>query len=85
MLACDWECMGIYVFISRNKKIKTMALKEKHQIENYEEKSKLLCENGWETWYHDDNWIKTEWIVQGKKYDMMGRSTDNIYSKLIEK
>jgi hypothetical protein len=85
MLACDWECMGIYVFISRNKKIKTMGLKEKHQIENYEEKSKLLCENGWETWYHDDNWIKTEWIVQGKKYDMMGRSTDNIYSKLIEK
>ena len=38
MLACDWECMGIYVFISRNKKIKTMGLKEKHQIENYEEK-----------------------------------------------
>ena len=26
MLACDWECMCIYVYISRNKKIKTMEL-----------------------------------------------------------
>ena len=83
MLACDWECMGIYVFISRNEKLKTMALKEKHQIENYEEKSKLLCENGWETWYHDDNWIKTEWVEQGKKIDMMGCSTDKVYQTLI--
>jgi len=30
-------------------------LKEKHEIENYEMKAKLLRENGWETWYHDDN------------------------------
>jgi hypothetical protein len=58
-------------------------LKEKHQIENYEEKAKLLRERGWETWYHDDNWIKTEWIVQGKKYDMMGRETDYAYNRLI--
>jgi hypothetical protein len=59
-------------------------LKQKHEIENYEMKAKLLHENGWETWYHDDNWIKTEWIVQGKKYDMMGRETDDVYNKLIE-
>jgi len=65
--------------------IKYMALlKQKHEIENYEMKAKLLHENGWETWYHDDNWIKTEWIVQGKKYDMMGRETDDVYNKLIE-
>jgi len=38
-------------------------MKEKNEIENYEEKSKVLQENGWVTWYHDDNWIKTEWIV----------------------
>lgn len=60
-----------------------MSLKEKTQIENYEEKSKFLLENGWETWYHDDNWIKTEWIKQGKKYDMMGRSTDDVYQQLV--
>ena len=26
MLACDWECMGIYAYISRNEKLKTMEL-----------------------------------------------------------
>tara|TARA_B110000908_G_C9857715_1_gene272718 strand:+ start:143 stop:349 length:207 start_codon:yes stop_codon:yes gene_type:complete len=59
-----------------------MSLKEKHQINNYEEKAKLLKENGWVTWYHDDNWIKTEWIEQGKKIDMMGRDTDDVYEIL---
>jgi hypothetical protein len=59
-------------------------LKNKHEIENYEEKSKILHENGWETWYHDDNWIKTEWWEQGKKIDMMGRSTDDVYEDIIE-
>jgi hypothetical protein len=59
-------------------------LKNKHEIENYEEKSKTLHKNGWETWYHDDNWIKTEWWEQGKKIDMMGRSTDDVYEDIIE-
>jgi hypothetical protein len=59
-------------------------LKQKHEIENYEEKSKLLRENGWETWSHDDNWIKTEWREQGKKIDMMGLGTDKAYKKLIK-
>ena len=58
-------------------------LKNKNEIENYEEKAKVLQENGWETWYNDDNWIKTEWIEQGKKIDMMGRSTDKVYQTLI--
>lgn len=35
-------------------------------------------------WYHDDNWIKTEWIHQGKKYDMMGRSTENVYNSIMD-
>jgi hypothetical protein len=59
-------------------------LKQKHQIENYEMKAKLLRENGWETWYHDDSWIKTEWFHQGKKYDMMGCDTDNAYKKILK-
>jgi len=54
-------------------------LKYKHEIPSYEEKSKVLKENGWETWHHDDNWIKTEWYDQGKKIDMMGRSTESAY------
>jgi hypothetical protein len=52
-------------------------LKYKHEIPSYEEKAKVLKENGWETWYDDDNWIKTEWRDQGKKIDMMGRSTES--------
>jgi hypothetical protein len=30
-------------------------LKYKHEIPDYEEKAKILRENGWETWYNDDN------------------------------
>lgn len=59
-------------------------LKQKNEIENYEEKAKFLIQEGWVTWYHDDNWIKKEWIEQGRKYDMMGRDTDDVYNALIE-
>lgn len=55
-------------------------LKDKHEIENYEEKANLLQANGWDTWYHDDNWINTEWEKQGKAIDRMGVSTDAAYS-----
>ena len=50
-------------------------LQDKHEISSYEEKAKVLRENGWETWYNDDNWIKTEWIDQGKKVDMRKKTT----------
>ena len=60
-------------------------LKSKKEIENYEEKAKFLQENGWETWYNDDNWIKTEWIELGKSVDRMGDSTDRIYAWLMKK
>jgi regulator of RNase E activity RraB len=62
-----------------------IMMKQKNEIENYEDKSKVLYESGWETWYHDDNWIKTEWIKQGKAYDMMGDSTDRVYASIIKK
>ena len=58
-------------------------LKYKHEIPSYEEKAKVLKENGWVTWYNDDNWIKTEWYDQNKKIDMMGRSTESAY-KIIK-
>ena len=54
-------------------------LKNKNEIASYQEKAKCLRDNGWETWYNDDNWIKTEWYNQGKKIDMMGRSTESAY------
>lgn len=55
-------------------------LRDKKDIENYEEKAKFLEENGWETWYNDDNWIMTEWREQGKSIDRMGTSTDSAYN-----
>lgn len=58
-------------------------LKKKEQIENYEEKSKVLCENGWETWYHDDNWIKIAWLEQGRRIDYMGKTTDEAYNCVV--
>jgi hypothetical protein len=59
-------------------------LKYKHEIPNYDDKAKALRDNGWETWYSDDNWIKTEWVEQGKKIDMMGRSTESAYKLLTQ-
>ncbi len=55
-------------------------MKEKHEILNYEEKSKFLRDNGLETWYHDDNWIKSEWYEQGIQIDRAGMSTDSAYN-----
>jgi len=60
-------------------------LKKKNEIENYEEKAKILRENGWDTWYNDDNWIKYEWVEKGYKIDMMGRDTDHVYKELTSK
>ena len=57
-------------------------LKHKHEIPSYKEKAKVLKDNGWETWYNDDNWIKTEWYDQGKKIGMMGMSTESAYKIL---
>ena len=57
-------------------------LRNREEIENYEEKSKALKENGWETWYHPDNWIRTEWYDQGIRIDYAGVSTDEAYSYL---
>lgn len=33
----------------------TEPLKRKHEIPNYDEMDKFLRENGWDTWYNDDN------------------------------
>jgi hypothetical protein len=57
-----------------------MVLKSKNQIENYELKAKVLRENGWDTWYHDDNWIRLEWYDNLKiRIDYAGVSTDQAY------
>jgi hypothetical protein len=60
-------------------------MKNKEEITNYEEKAKVLHENGWNTWYHDDNWIKKEWVQNGLKYDTMGQETDDVYNSIISR
>jgi len=77
----DPDASSNLVLTTKNNKV---MLKSKNEIENYEEKAKSLQENGWETWYNDDNWIKTEWIEQGKSVDRMGDSTDRIYAWLMK-
>ena len=46
-----------------------MSLKNKADIPNYEEKAKFLRSNGWQTWYHDDNWVEDKHF--GSYQDMM--------------
>lgn len=62
----------------------TEPLKRKHEIPNYDEMDKFLRENGWDTWYNDDNQIKTEWCEQGKRYEYMGRGTIDAYNTAIQ-
>ena len=56
----------------------------KDEIPGYEEKAKFLLINGWKTWYHYDNWIKTEWIDKKLKYDMMGVTTEKAYKDALK-
>jgi len=58
-------------------------IEDKYKVENYQHKSKILRENGWQTYYHYDNWIKTEWLESGNKVEMMGRPTDYVYRYIM--
>ena len=52
-------------------------LKSKEEIENYEDKVKFLNDNGWVTWYHDDNWINEDWYNDPNiRIDMAGMTTE---------
>lgn len=45
---------------------------------------KFLRDNGWETWYNEDNWIKTSWHdIPGMKIDMAGMSTMDAYKSQL--
>jgi hypothetical protein len=58
-----------------------MTLKNKSEIENYEEKAKLLRGNGWIDHWHEDNWVKREWFKDPKMdVDRAGGSTDEVYA-----
>ena len=59
-------------------------LKEKYEIPSYEEMAKVLRANGWQTWYHNDNWVNVKWYDEGKDVSMMGRSTKSAF-KLVKK
>jgi hypothetical protein len=60
-------------------------LKDKIEIENYEEKAKFLKENGYVTWYHDDNWVHQKYFKTPHGPDRAGDSTDNTYFGLIQR
>lgn len=55
-------------------------MKNKNEIENYDYKAEVLRKNGWKTWYHDDNWIRTEWYNDPTiRIDYAGISTNIAY------
>ena len=56
-----------------------MALKNKEDIPNYEEKAKFLQANGWQTWYHDDNWVQDKHFDSPYGPDRAGCSTEVAY------
>ncbi len=67
-------------------KIETLPKGQKgtlnYQTYSDEEKKKMtkyLRKRGYEDWMHWNNWIKTEWIKQQKKYDTMGSSLLSCY------
>ena len=37
-------------------------MKNKSEIENYDEKYKLLKDNGWTDLWHEDNWVQEDWF-----------------------
>ena len=49
-----------------------------------QEKEKLAREHGWEQWYHDDNWIRTEWLKKGMKVEYAGVSLDYVYMNIMQ-
>lgn len=58
-------------------------LKSKAEIENYDKKAELLRRNGWDTLWHDDNWVKDEWKKDPKmNIDWAGLETDKAFAKL---
>jgi len=61
-----------------------MPLKQPEEIENYDLKAKTLRENGWEDYYHPDNWIRTEWKNTFYGADRRGCSTDAAYAGFVD-
>lgn len=53
-----------------------------YRTASYEEMIEFLTANGWETLWHEDNWIKTQWRNDPtKNIDTCGYSTENAYIK----
>ena len=56
------------------------TLRDKQDIENYNEKSKFLNDNGWVSYYHDDNWIQEDWFEDlNIRVEYVGLNTDEAY------
>ena len=55
-------------------------MKNKSEIENYDEKYKFLKDNGWTDLWHEDNWVQEDWVHDPKlNVDHMGMTMDNAY------
>jgi hypothetical protein len=56
-------------------------LKNKSEIENYDEKYKFLKDNGWTDLWHEDNWVQEDWFSDPTiNVDRAGMCMDDAYN-----
>jgi hypothetical protein len=65
---------------------KTQTMKPLHGLlsPSKQKKEEIAREHGWEQWYHDDNWIRTEWLKKGMKVEYSGVSLDHVYMNIMQ-
>lgn len=60
-------------------------LKNKEDIENYDEKAKFLKDNGWTDLWHEDNWVQEDWFDDSSiNVDRAGIPTDVAFNNCIK-
>jgi hypothetical protein len=58
---------------------------KKEDIQNYDEMSKFLKDNGWTDLLHPDNWVKTKWVDNPSiDIDVVGRSIQQAYKSCLK-
>lgn len=65
---------------------KTQTMRSLHGLLSLskQEREEIARKHGWEQWYHDDNWIRTEWLKKGMKVEYSGVSLDDVYMNIMQ-
>ena len=60
-------------------------MKNRNEIPDYNKMAKALKNAGWDTWYHEDNWVQIKWLEAGKNISRMGKTTEEAYESITSK